>query len=74
MIRRYFIWQHRWTGLLMASFLFVVGLTGSLLAFNSELERLISPQLFATPRPGVARLNFARRSLRTPGQAFRKVG
>ena len=35
MIRRYFIWQHRWTGLLMASFLFVVGLTGSLLAFNS---------------------------------------
>jgi uncharacterized iron-regulated membrane protein len=59
MIRRYLIWQHRWAGLLMASFLFVVGLTGSLLAFNSELERLISPQLFAMPRPGVAPLDFA---------------
>ncbi len=29
----------------------VVGLTGSLLAFNSELERLISPQLFARRGP-----------------------
>lgn len=56
-IRPFFVWVHRWAGLLMAVFLLavfllavfliVVGLTGSLLAFNAELERLISPQLYA---------------------------
>jgi uncharacterized iron-regulated membrane protein len=59
MIRRSFNLLHRWTGLLMAGFLFIAGLTGSLLAFNSELERLISPQLFATARHGVAFLDLA---------------
>ena len=59
MIRRLFIVLHRWTGLLMALFLIVVGLTGSLLAFNTELERVFAPQLFAMPRPGVPRLDFA---------------
>lgn len=53
MIRRVFVWLHRWAGLAMTGFLVIVGLTGSLLAFNSELERLINPQLFAAPRPGV---------------------
>ena len=38
----------------MAGFLIVVGLTGSLLAFNIELERVFAPQLFARPRTGVA--------------------
>jgi uncharacterized iron-regulated membrane protein len=59
MTRALWVWLHRWVGLAMAAFLIVVGLTGSLLAFNSELERLISPQLFATPRPGVAPLDLA---------------
>lgn len=59
MIRRVFVWLHRWTGLLLAGFLVLVGLTGSLLAFNSELERLISPQLFAASRPGAAPLDLA---------------
>lgn len=59
MVRRVFVWLHRWAGLLMAAFLIIVGLTGSLLAFKSELEHLISPQLFATPRPGVAPLDLA---------------
>ncbi|MGO8847822.1 MAG: PepSY-associated TM helix domain-containing protein [Methylocella sp.] len=58
-VRRVAAWLHRWVGLLMAGFLIIVGLTGSLLAFNSELERLISPQLYATPRPGVAPLDLA---------------
>lgn len=44
------VWLHRWLGLLMAGFLIVVGLTGSLLAFNTELERVFAPQLFAHPR------------------------
>lgn len=60
MIRRFFVWLHRWTGLLMAGFLIIVGLTGSVLAFRSDLERLISPQLYATPATENARsLDFA---------------
>ncbi len=59
MIRHVFVWLHRWAGLAMAGFLVVTALTGSLLAFNSELERLISPQLYAAPRPGVAPLDLA---------------
>jgi uncharacterized iron-regulated membrane protein len=58
-MRRFFVWLHRWVGLAMAAFLLVVGLTGSLLAFNIELERFFAPQLFATPRPGVAPLALA---------------
>ena len=43
------VWLHRWVGLAMAGFLVVVGLTGSLLAFDHELERVFAPQLFAAP-------------------------
>lgn len=42
---------HRWTGLLMAAFLIVEALTGSMLAYRVPLERLYAPQLFAWPRP-----------------------
>jgi len=52
----FFVWLHRWVGLAMAGFLIVVGLTGSLFAFNTELERVFAPQLFAGVRPGVVRL------------------
>jgi uncharacterized iron-regulated membrane protein len=58
-IRAYFVWQHRWVGLCLTGFLIIVGLTGSLLAFNIELERIFAPQLFARPRPGVAPLDLA---------------
>jgi uncharacterized iron-regulated membrane protein len=58
-MRRFFVWLHRWVGLAMAAFLIVVGLTGSLLAFNIELERFFAPQLFAAPRPGVPPLPLA---------------
>jgi len=43
----------------MATFLFVAGLTGSLLAFNWELERVFAPRLFATGKPGVPKLDLA---------------
>ena len=43
----------------MAAFLIIVGLSGSLLAFNSELERVFAPQLFAVPQPGVVSLDLA---------------
>lgn len=59
MIRRAFVWLHRWTGLLMTLFLILVGLTGSVLAFKNELDHLITPQLFAAPRPDAAPLGLA---------------
>ncbi len=58
-MRRLFVWIHRYVGLVMAGFLIFEGLTGSLLAFNDDLERLISPQLYATPKPGAAALDVA---------------
>ena len=60
MTRRFFVWLHRWVGLLMTVFLILVGVTGSLLAFNTDLERLVSPQLFATPpSPDARQLDLA---------------
>jgi len=59
MIRPFFVWLHRWAGLLMTVFLIVVGLTGSLLAFKTDLERLICPRIYAAPRPSVPPLDFA---------------
>lgn len=46
MIRQFCLLLHRWVGLLLAGFLVVVGLTGSLLAFLPELERVINPQFY----------------------------
>ena len=43
----------------MTAFLVVVGLTGALLPFKVELERLVNPQLFASPEPGQKRLDVA---------------
>ncbi|WP_400770587.1 PepSY-associated TM helix domain-containing protein [Methylosinus sporium] len=59
MIRGVFVFLHRWVGLLMTVFLVIVGVTGSLLAFNNELEHVFAPQLFAEPRPGEAQLDMA---------------
>jgi uncharacterized iron-regulated membrane protein len=42
---------HRYIGLTMAGFLLVAGLTGSLLAWNDELEAAISPHLFFVTPP-----------------------
>ena len=50
-VRPVLVRLHRWAGLAMAGFLVIVGLTGSLLAYNFELERLVAPELFAQHRP-----------------------
>lgn len=47
---------HRWAGLMLALFLILLGLTGSLLAFNDELDALAAPQLFAVDHPANAPL------------------
>ncbi len=58
------MWLHRWVGLLMAGFLILEGLTGSLLAFREPLERLTNPQLFGVAAPGVAPLDLATLAMR----------
>ena len=45
---------HRYVGLLLALFLAIAGITGSLLAWNEELEAAISPQLFRVTAPPTA--------------------
>lgn len=39
---------HRWAGLLLAGFLTMAGLTGSLLAFKAPLDAWLNPTLFTT--------------------------
>lgn len=41
---------HRWTGLALAVLLAVQGLTGALLVFRDEIERVIHPSLVVEPR------------------------
>lgn len=50
---------HRYIGLLLALFLALAGITGSLLAWNEELEAALSPQLFRVqpPAPSSARID-----------------
>ncbi len=67
MIRRFFVWLHRWFGLAMAIFLLIEGLTGALLAFNPQLTRLFNPRLFvASPQPGAVRLDPSTLAARVP--------
>lgn len=50
---------HRWTGLGLALFLIVAGLTGALLAFQEEIDVLVAPQFHqvASPHRGAAMLS-----------------
>jgi len=45
---------HRYVGLLLALFLVIAGISGSLLAWNEALEAAISPQLFRVTAPPAA--------------------
>lgn len=68
-IRPFFVWLHRWVGLLMAAFLIVVGLTGSVLAFYWDLERFVSPQLYvARPSPDARELDLGTLASRAEAQ------
>lgn len=49
--RAWWVWLHRWAGLVMAGFLIVVGLTGSLLAFYPELQRALNPHWYPDREP-----------------------
>ncbi|MFZ3181204.1 MAG: PepSY-associated TM helix domain-containing protein [Methylocystis silviterrae] len=53
MARAFWVWLHRWVGLVMTGFLIVVGLTGSLLVFWLELSHWLTPDLYPASRPGI---------------------
>jgi uncharacterized iron-regulated membrane protein len=58
--RRVFVWLHRYVGLAMAAFLIIEGVTGSLIAFRSDLSALLDPRfLAAPPEPDAERLDLA---------------
>lgn len=42
---------HRYVGLVLASFLLIAGVSGTLLAWNDELEALAAPELMLAPAP-----------------------
>jgi uncharacterized iron-regulated membrane protein len=53
MTRSFWVWLHRWTGLAVAGFLAIVGLTGSVLAFKDDLDLWLNPDLLrVAPRDG----------------------
>ncbi|WP_211907816.1 PepSY-associated TM helix domain-containing protein [Tardiphaga alba] len=43
------VFIHKWTGLFTAVFLIIAGVTGSLLAFEKELEALVNPGQYVVP-------------------------
>ncbi len=51
MNRQWWVLAHRYVGLVLAGFLLIAGLTGSLLAFFNELDAAVSPQLFQVAQP-----------------------
>lgn len=51
-MRNVLVVLHRYTGLVMALFMVIVALTGSILAFSTSLERVIAPELFARQAAG----------------------
>jgi uncharacterized iron-regulated membrane protein len=54
MTRRFWLLLHRYAGLTMALFLIVAGLTGSVIAFQRELDVWLNPELFSAPGQGEA--------------------
>ena len=50
---------HRWTGLLIAAFLIIVGLTGSILAFEDKIDHLLNPELHVAHPPNRTPLDLA---------------
>ena len=58
---------HRWFGLALAAFLIVAGLTGSVIAFQRELDAALNPHLF-TRVSGGPPLTFDELAGRVEGQ------
>ncbi|MCH9813387.1 MAG: PepSY domain-containing protein [Epsilonproteobacteria bacterium] len=50
-MRSFILVMHRYVGLSLSAFIIIAAITGSILAFNDELEHLISPELFIVDVP-----------------------
>jgi uncharacterized iron-regulated membrane protein len=68
MVHRFLLWLHRWTGLTLTIFLVLVGVTGSILAFKTKFDRLINPEIYATPKAGISPLDPATLAERAEAQ------
>ncbi|MFC6381618.1 PepSY-associated TM helix domain-containing protein [Psychrobacter glacincola] len=53
------LWIHRYTGLVMAAFLFMAGMTGALLAFHDELDALFNQRLVVVEQAQTPPLSIA---------------
>src|SRR5215475_8639634 len=49
MFRKCILWLHRWTGLAITAFIIVMAVTGTILAFHTELDRMLNPALMTVP-------------------------
>jgi uncharacterized iron-regulated membrane protein len=67
-MRRLLVWLHRWVGLAMTPFLVIVALTGSVIAFQEELDHWLNADLFTVPIRDAPTLDVAR--LRDKAQAL----
>lgn len=54
-MRNLLVRLHRWTGLAMAVFLVISGVTGAVIAFNHELDEWLNPEFFYVQSRGEAK-------------------
>src|SRR5579872_1118261 len=59
MTYRILVWLHRWAGLVMAAFLIVVAITGSVLAFRNSIDSVLNPRLHVHLSPHAEPLDLA---------------
>ena len=52
MTRHFWVLVHRYAGLYMAFFLLVAGLTGSIMAFEMEIQNWLNPPVKVVPQAG----------------------
>ncbi|MGP4847543.1 PepSY domain-containing protein, partial [Marinobacter sp. 1Y8] len=53
------LWLHRYTGLAMAAFLIITGITGTLLAFHDELDDVFNHKLAQVEKQNASHLSIA---------------
>lgn len=70
-MRRAYLTVHLWVGTVAALFLFALGISGSIIAFENEIDRALNPKLTWID-PGQTRLTLAQtiRSLKTANPGF----
>ena len=52
MTRQFWVLVHRYAGLYMAFFLLIAGLTGSIMAFEMQIQNWLNPSIKVVPQAG----------------------